>query len=282
MAEWVEIVVQANADTVDDVAAQIHELVAEAANGTEIRGDAVVFWARPDHAEHAAQQAAVLAPGGAVRCQPAQPEAEWRDAWKRYFRVDRIGPRLVIVPSWETYAPRPGDVVLNLDPGRAFGTGSHASTRLCLLELEALSPVDRFLDLGTGSGILAIAGAKLWPQSTAVAIDIDPDAVDAARENIAGNQLSPRIHCSTTALDQLHERFPLILANIQASVHMALCDRVCDRLSPAGSLVLSGLLTEQVDEVVAHYEQRGLRLSATRTSEHDPQWSAAQLRAPVS
>src|SRR5687768_13884411 len=147
--DWVEVVVPTAAAEVEDIAALLAEVVPEAGAGTEIRGDEVVFWAALDRSEAILSEtraaAARLAEGGAaldpsaVRVQAAMPEAEWRDAWKRYFHVTRITPRIVVVPSWESYTAHPGDVVLDLDPGMAFGTGTHASTKLCLHELDRLA-----------------------------------------------------------------------------------------------------------------------------------------------
>ncbi|RMH41900.1 MAG: 50S ribosomal protein L11 methyltransferase [Deltaproteobacteria bacterium] len=279
MAEWVEIVVTVADDLAEDVAAAV------APNGAQLRDGEVVFWVEWDRQEAAvaAARAAVgafgLAPS-AVAARPAVPESEWRDAWKRYFRVERVTDRIVIVPSWERYEPSPGDVVLHLDPGMAFGTGSHASTQLCLAAVERIDPVDRFLDLGTGSGILAIAAAKLWPDATGVAVDIDPLAVDAARDNATRNGVGARVECALRPIDAIGERFPLILANIQAPVHLALRDPMVARLAPGGTLVLSGLLTEQVVEVADAFVAAGLRRVRVDRSERDPEWSSIELRAP--
>src|SRR6185437_7530358 len=142
MSDWVEIIVPVGAADVDDVAALIASDVAAARAGTELRGDEVVFWV--DAADVAAAMAetrdavARWAAGGAaldparVRTAAAMPEAEWRDAWKRYFKVSRLTRQIVVVPSWESFTPDPGDVVIELDPGMAFGTGTHARTRLVL------------------------------------------------------------------------------------------------------------------------------------------------------
>jgi len=277
VSEWVEIAVRVDGDRADDVAAEV------APNGAQLRDGEVVFWVAPDERDSAlaATRAAVGAFGltpSDVTARPAAPESEWRDAWKRYFKVHRVTRRLVIVPSWETYAPAGDDIVLHLDPGQAFGTGTHASTQLCLDALEQLEPVDRFLDLGTGSGILSIAAAKLWPSASGIATDIDPLAVQASSENCVRNEVADRVECSDRALSSIDEQFPLILANIQAPVHLALRDEMIPRVAPNGALVLSGLLSEQVDEVARCFADAGMVLDRITRSERDPEWSAAHLR----
>ncbi len=277
MSDWVEIAVRVEGDRAEDVAAEI------APNGAELRDGEVVFWVALDEREGAlaAARAAVGAFGldpADVTARAAVPESEWRDAWKRYFKVHRATRRLVIVPSWETYEPTGDDVVLDLDPGLAFGTGTHASTQLCLDALEELAPVDRFLDLGTGSGILSIAAAKLWPSASGIATDIDPLAVHASRENCERNGVACRVECSDRSLSSIDERFPLVLANIQAPVHLALRDEMIPRVAPGGSLILSGLLAEQVDDVARCFVDAGMVLDRIARSERAPEWSAAHLR----
>ena len=284
--EWVELVLPAGA-LADEVAAVLCDDPVAAA-GVEVRGEDIVLWARAEDADAALlglrAAATRLRDHGldvdpaAVRVRPAAPEDEWRDAWKRHFHVDRVTPRIVIVPSWERYEALPGDVVLDLDPGRAFGTGAHASTRLCLRELDALATagqaVTRFLDVGTGSGVLSIAAAKLWPDARGRAVDVDPIAVDAARENIERNATGDRIGVSDEDLVQLDGQFDLILANIQADVLELLRDGIVARLAPGGALVLSGLLNEQADPVATLYASLGL--DRLRVAIQDD-WSAVVL-----
>ena len=277
MADWVEIAIRVDGDRAEQVAAEV------APNGAQLRDGEVVFWVALDEREAAlaAARAAVGAFGldpADVTARAAVPESEWRDAWKRYFKVHRVTRRLVIVPSWETYEHAGDDVVLDLDPGQTFGTGTHASTQLCLDALEDLAPVDRFLDLGTGSGILSIAAAKLWPSASGVATDVDPLAVQASRENCERNGVAGRVECSDRALSSIDERFPLVLANIQAPVHLALRDEMIPRVTPGGALILSGLLTEQVDGVARSFANAGMVLHRVARSERDPEWSAAHLR----
>ncbi len=288
MTDWIEIVVPAGAADVDDVAALVASEVSAAAAGTEQRGDEIVFWVAREQADAALAETreavARWAAGGAavdparVRRADAMPEAEWRDAWKKYFKVSRLTRQIVVVPSWERHEAKAGDVRIDLDPGMAFGTGTHASTRLVLEELQALADAgqafDRVLDVGCGSGILAIAAVKLWPGATCVAVDNDPIAVTATAENARVNGVADRI----AAREQLDdERFPLVLANIQAHVLRELKALLVAR--SAGTLILSGLLTPQAQAVADEYVAAGMTLVHVRASTDDPQWSAVVLRS---
>jgi len=306
---WVEVIVPVGAADVDDVAALIASELSAAAAGTEQRGDEVVFWVAAVDAPSAlaeAQDAATRWQAGGLSVDPARvrlatamPEAEWRDAWKKYFRVSRLTRQLVVVPSWERFTPGPDDVVIDLDPGMAFGTGTHASTQLVLEEIQALAdraredPGDpaggrppaagpaRLLDVGCGSGILAIAAVKLWPGATCVALDNDPIAIAATQANAEINQVGDRIDASTRALPSpeagAHEQFPLVLANIQAHVLRELRAALIAHLSPGGTLILSGLLTPQAQPLAEEFVAAGLRFVHVRASTGDPQWSCAVL-----
>ncbi len=175
---------------------------------------------------------------------------DWSSSWKVHFKPLRVGKHLLIVPTWEEVTALPGDLVIRIDPGMAFGTGGHETTRLCLELLESVmdtSPlltVPSLLDLGTGSGILAIA-ANLLGAGRILALDIDPDAVDVARENLALNDMTDRVECGTTPLEALTEDFDIILANILAEELVRLAPSLAERLHPGGSLILSGILAEK-------------------------------------
>src|SRR5204862_6581188 len=114
-------------------------------------------------------------------------EDEWRDVWKKYFKATRVGRTFIVRPSWDPGDVADGDRVIDLDPGRAFGTGGHATTRLVLTLAEEVEgrPVSRFLDLGCGSGILSVAAARLWPRAAGLAADVDPQATACAAQNLA-------------------------------------------------------------------------------------------------
>jgi ribosomal protein L11 methyltransferase len=199
----------------------------------------------------------------------------WRDAYKAYFKPTRIGERLVVRPSWEPYAAQPGDVVLTLDPGRAFGTGTHESTRLALALAERyLQPGQVVLDVGCGSGILSIA-CLLLGASRARAIDIDPDAAVVAAENAHHNGVDARLSVDARPLEAIADTYPLVLANIESKVLVPLAAALCERVQPGGTLVLAGLLVDQRDALLAAYSQLTL-LEAPVLGE----WLALALRRP--
>ncbi|HIJ88041.1 MAG TPA: 50S ribosomal protein L11 methyltransferase [Desulfuromonadales bacterium] len=181
---------------------------------------------------------------------------DWSSSWKVHFKPLRVGKHLLIVPTWEDAPELPGDLVIRIDPGMAFGTGGHETTRLCLELLESvmdncpLLTVPSLLDLGTGSGILAIA-ANLLGAGRILALDVDPDAVEVARENLALNDMSDRVECGTTPLEALTENFDIILANILAEELVRLAPSLAERLCPGGSLILSGILAEK-EPLVRH------------------------------
>jgi ribosomal protein L11 methyltransferase len=292
--EWVEVVIPVGAADLDEIAALVADEVPAAAAGTELRGDEVVFWAPLESSEDALAQARDAAArwaqrGAAVDPQRvhlavAMPEQEWRDAWKRYFKVTRITRQIVVVPSWEAYAPAPDDVVISLDPGMAFGTGTHATTRAVLEELQALADASaRFatvLDVGAGSGILAIAAIKLW-DATAVAIDNDPIALEACRDNAGKNGVAERLRADQLGLAGDAARYPLVLANIQAHVLRELRQPLCERVAPGGTLILSGILTPQAEALADEFVAAGLTLVHLRPSSDDAQWTAITLERPA-
>ncbi|MDR1888832.1 MAG: 50S ribosomal protein L11 methyltransferase [Zoogloeaceae bacterium] len=176
-------------------------------------------------------------------------EENWVALTQSQFDPIRISARLWIVPSWRA-APDPAAINLLLDPGMAFGTGSHPTTRLCLEWLERAQPDGKtLLDYGCGSGILAIAAAKLG--ATRVdGVDIDPQAVSAARANAEKNGVAARFDVSNTALDN---EYDLVIANILANPLRVLAPALCGQVRPGGSLVLSGILETQAAEIIDIY-----------------------------
>ena len=193
---------------------------------------------------------------------------DWSTSWKVNFKPLRIGRRLLIVPSWEEPQPQTDDIVLRLDPGMAFGTGGHETTRLCLELLEQIMDTmptlltPAVLDLGTGSGILAMAAVQLGA-GRVCALDIDPLALEVARENLAINGLADLVECSTTPLESLNGCFDVILANILAEELVRLAPLLTDRLAPGGSLVLSGILAEKEGLVRAGFSSQPLEYLST-------------------
>ena len=292
VTDWVEIVVPVGAAEIDDIAALVVADIPQAAAGVEQRGDEIVFWVAKDVAAAAlaaARDAATAWQANGATVDPARvrvatalPELEWRDAWKKYFKVSRLTRQFVVVPSWERYVAHDSEVVIDLDPGMAFGTGTHSSTRLVLEEIQELADRDvspgRILDVGCGSGILAIAAVKRWPQATCVAVDNDQLAIDATLDNASINRCADRIETSLTPAGDLTEAFPLVLANIQAHVLRLLKDALIARTAPGGTLILSGLLTPQAQPIADEFVAAGARLVRVRPSTDDPQWSSVTLR----
>jgi ribosomal protein L11 methyltransferase len=223
-------------------------------------------------------QAFGLRPIGELRVRLVR-EADWADAWKAYFPVMRVGRRLVIRPTWRQHRAAPDDVVLALDPGMAFGTGLHPTTRLCLAALEPLADDGRLanarvLDVGGGSGILAIAALQLGA-SSALGVDTDPIAVESTMANAARNGLGDRLRARSGSLPTGAGPFDVILANLVAGVLVALASQLEAELTPDGTLLASGIFADREREVVTAFEAAGLRIGS-RSSEGD--WVALELR----
>jgi ribosomal protein L11 methyltransferase len=174
-------------------------------------------------------------------------EEDWANAWKEYYHVARLGQRVVIKPSWRNYVPQPGEVVLELDPGMAFGTGLHPTTRMCLELLEQrVRPGVRVLDVGTGSGILALAAAKLGAASV-LALDVSSVAVEAAQANVRANGLEDRVAVRLGSIEEASdERYDLVVANIIARVIADLAPALVAALAPGGILIAGGIIEERL------------------------------------
>jgi ribosomal protein L11 methyltransferase len=175
---------------------------------------------------------------------------DWNCEWKRFFRSDRVTPGLTVSPIWEPAPSSANREVITIDPGPAFGTGQHPTTRMCLEAMEKihLSGSWNMLDVGTGSGILAIYGVKLGAVNVN-AIDIDPEAVRWAKRNIELNGLSGAIELSTGPLEQIEGDFSLIAANLILEEILKVFSLLSRSLKPGGWLILSGILTEQVKTI---------------------------------
>jgi ribosomal protein L11 methyltransferase len=209
-------------------------------------------------------------------------QEDWANSWKVNFKPTRIGTRLVMKPSWEEYLPREGDIVLELDPGMAFGTGTHGTTRLCLEAVEELicekdafgHGTSRVLDVGCGSGVLAIAAA-LFGAAEVTAVDIDPVAVTVTMENAAINGVERQVAASVTPLAELTGDYAIVLANILAEDLVRMGTELAGRVMPGGYLVLSGILTEREQFVIDGFAPLPLALQqVTRQDE----WSCLVLR----
>ncbi len=186
----------------------------------------------------------------------------WAQGWKKHYKPLRIGQNIVIKPSWEDYKPRPKDIVVALDPGMAFGTGTHESTVLCI-ELMEKYPVKecRVIDIGCGSGILALTAAKLgagWVE----AYDIDEIAVKAARENIRLNGMDRIVRVETgSLLDKVQGRAHMIVSNIVADVIIRMCRTVGEYLMPEGVFIASGIIDERFADVKEAFGDSGLEIT---------------------
>lgn len=205
---------------------------------------------------------------------------EWLDAWRQWARPWRAGSRLVVVPAWlEPPAwVGPDDLVVHLDPGRAFGSGAHATTRLCLAELEhRVRRGDRVLDVGCGSGVLAVAAARLGADHVE-AIDIDPEAVRATSANAERNGVADRVRATLTPVEDVREGADVVVANIGAATLRALAAHLVGAAQPGGTVVLSGVLDGQVEPVAAAVAAAGAEVAGTGA---DGEWRVLVFSRPA-
>ncbi len=188
-------------------------------------------------------------------------DADWNENWKKYFHTTEIGEKLCIVPSWESYDNKNGRVVLNIDPGAAFGTGTHATTSLCLSLLEShIKNGTKMLDIGTGSGILAIASSLLGAE-TAIGVDIDAQSVKTAKENAEINKVENKCEFIVGDLaDKISGKYDVICANIVADVIIKLFDNVKDFMTDDGVLIISGIIDIRKDDVLNSAAAHGFKI----------------------
>ncbi|CAM3438059.1 50S ribosomal protein L11 methyltransferase [Marinicrinis lubricantis] len=200
-------------------------------------------------------------------------EEDWATAWKQYYKPVKISERITVKPTWEPYESAADELVIELDPGMAFGTGTHATTSLCLRTLEkVIKPGDHVIDVGTGSGILAIGAAKLGAERV-LAIDLDPVAVSSSEENVKLNGLEGRITVRESDLLQVfHDhreksldlgvKLPVkvVVANILAEIILLFIDDVYQVLEQEGTYVVSGVITSKEDAVAEALEKAGFRV----------------------
>jgi len=185
-------------------------------------------------------------------------EQDWAENWKKYYKPFRAGEHLVIKPSWESYEEKEGDLVLELDPGMAFGTGTHETTYMCMEQLEKyVTPGCKAIDVGCGSGILGLAAAKLGA-SDVLAIDLDELAVKVAIENTEKNGLSDKVRVvHGDLLEKAEEQADVIVANIIADVICFLCGPTKKHLLPGGTFICSGIIREREEDVQAALAEAG-------------------------
>ena len=178
-------------------------------------------------------------------------DEDWSDTWKQYFHTEKPGDRIVIKPSWEQYEPQADEIVVELDPGAAFGTGTHATTSMCICELEKLvQPGMKVFDVGTGSGILSIIAAKLGAKDIQ-AVDYDDSVLKIVRENLEENHVENVISVAQSDLMQnVHGKADLVIANIVADIIIRLFDQLDEHLAEDGTLLTSGIIEDRIDDVI--------------------------------
>ncbi len=208
-------------------------------------------------------------------------EEDWAEAWKAHYHTTRIGRRIVIRPIWEQAETQPGDVVIDLDPGMAFGTGTHATTQLCLAALEdVIRPGVTVLDMGTGSGILAIAAVKLGAVKV-IAVDNDPIAVEVAEANARANGVGHAINAIEGSLKTVitsARRYDVLVANIIARIIIEMCGGGLGQMvRPGGHAIFSGIVSHQVEDVNAALAEAGLTVTGMR---EDGDWVAIEAVRP--
>ena len=234
-------------------------------------GDVVVYAAFEDEAAalHALNQVRAEYEAGLVYV----PHQNWATEWRRGFSAQRIGQRLLLHPSWEPAESKPGDVVLTIDPENAFGSGDHETTRLVLGLLDArIEGNERVLDVGCGSGILSIAAIRLGAASS-IAIDIEDDAVIVTERNAGLNGVASSIDASTTPLHAIDGAYDLVLANIETRVLVQMPDALRARMAPGATLILSGILRKERDELLQAYASMYLEELV-----EEGEWCACVLR----
>lgn len=290
MARWIEVALTTDGEAAEAIAQELHELChqgvaieqADIEAGVWDDGDVppatrviVRGYFADDHraAETQARIRQVLAYLNMMYPMP-QPafsyvnDEDWAEAWKVHYHPVRLGKRLLIRPRWINVLPQPNDLVISLDPGMAFGTGTHPTTQLCLEALEDLvqSGIDA-LDLGCGSGILAI-GAALLGARRILAVDIDPIAVDVTIQNARENGVAQHIIAQEGSLETVltsARRFDLVIVNILAKVIIPMCDAgLGQTVRPGGRAIFSGLIDTQADEVEAALRRTGLTPTGRR------------------
>jgi ribosomal protein L11 methyltransferase len=196
-------------------------------------------------------------------------EEDWANNWKKYYKPTKIGENIVVKPIWEEYEAKDSEIVLELDPGMAFGTGTHETTRMCVAALEKyITPDTTVFDIGTGSGILAIAAAKLKAKY-AVGVDLDPVAVDSAKENVAFNKLDNINILEGNLLDVVEGKADIVVANIIAEIIMILVDDVKEALLPGGFFISSGIIRERREMVEQKLIESGFEIKEVNV---DGEW----------
>ena len=197
---------------------------------------------------------------------------DWSESWKAFFNIDKVSDRLVIKPSWKEYKAEEGEVVLEIDPGMSFGTGSHGTTKACLQFLDEISqPGQSLIDMGCGSGILSLAAAKLGLKPIH-AFDYDADAVRISEENlVAAGVKIERLFQQDLTEYEAERQYDIVIANILAPVLIMNAQRILSAMKPGGKLILAGILHEQFEEIEDRFADLGLSLIERRRID---EWSS--------
>lgn len=186
----------------------------------------------------------------------------WAESWKAFFKPTVVGKNIVVKPTWEPFEPKPQQVVIVIDPGRAFGTGKHPSTALCIEALEGIltepgiqekGSAPSVLDVGTGSGILGIVAARLGAKPV-LGLEIDSEALEVARANLERNGVAGSMSVIEAPLEQVKKKYDVVVANLTASLLNQMANSLTQLVSEKGMLLVSGILTEQVEEVVKRFQ----------------------------
>jgi len=268
---WIRIDVNCRAEISDILAAEFAEIfgstVEYTSGGIRIYMDSARYAVDKVRLEHIVASLSKAAGSLPIRLDISEiPDQDWSRSWKEHFKPLKIGRRFLVSPTWEKASDDPERFVILIDPGRAFGTGHHETTRLCLEWLESCgvdSSGKSLLDIGTGSGILAI-GASLLGFQTVVGIDIDHEAIEVAKENVVLNGKYEKILLFCASPEGAGGLFDIVISNIELNPLKRMSETVCAKVRDGGLLALSGILAEQADELRAVYEQRSMRLMDTK------------------
>lgn len=212
-----------------------------------------------------------------INCKNVNDE-DWAHSWKKFWHPMKIGNKIVICPSWEEYKIKEDEIIIELDPGSAFGTGTHPTTRLCIVALEKyMKENDTVADVGTGSGILAVSAVKLGAKSI-VGVDNDPSVIKVAEENAEKNNCLDKCTFYEGSAKDINGQYDIVVSNILAEIIVSIMDDLILLVKPEGKLILSGIISQKADMVKQVAEEAGFRTLETMTEE---EWVAIILEKVV-